>query len=38
MDDKQQPDALEQILAEILADPEIRAVMLEYQPIDVEMN
>ncbi len=38
MDDNSQLDALEQILAEILADPEIRAVMLELQPIDVEMN
>ncbi len=38
MDANSQPDALEQILSEILADPEVRAIMLEYQPIDFEMN
>jgi hypothetical protein len=29
---------LEELLAEILQDPDVRAEMLEAQPIDVEMN
>ena len=31
-------EELEQAIAEIVADPEERAEMLKFQPIDVEMN
>ena len=31
-------DELEQLIAEIVADPEVRAKMLGFQLIDAEMN
>jgi hypothetical protein len=33
-----QPDLLEELLAEILQDPEVRAEMEKIQPIDVQGN
>lgn len=38
MENSQIRDAFEEVLAEILQDPEVIAEMLKLQPIDVEQN
>lgn len=36
--EKPERDSLEQLIAEIVSDPEVRAEMEKIHPIDVEMN
>jgi len=38
MDENKQLESLEQLIAELISDPEILAEMLKIQPIDVQMN